>query len=251
MRPSITSQDSLNNNSSPKYQSVLPKSALDIEVVNYYLLNEGLVYNDHIFVINIHCDSIYYSIERNYIDFVDFYLKIKKRFPSCEIPLLPFDGIQQVMKLIQKDETRKLNPESRKSLTAMPSFDSPKKMSPDVNNSGSTPPRSISKAGSSGGIRIDLGNKQEDLQAKIPELQIYMRTLLTFHEIVVSEEFYAFLDEERPCGSVFTYTLSDIPSEIDLLLVCLSHFSKSSHRRVILTYSLDEYSGCHNNCPQV
>jgi hypothetical protein len=228
MRPSFTSQDSFNNNSSPKYQSVLPKSALDIEVVSYHLLNDGLMYNDHIFIINIHCDSIYYSIERNYIDFVEFYLKIKKRFPSCEIPLLPLDGIHQVTKLINKDETRKINPESRKSLTSIPSFESPKKMiSTDLNSNGNpTPPRSISRAGSSGGFRMDSGNKQEDLQSKIPELQIYMRTLLTFHEIVVSEEFYAFLDEERPCGSIFTYLLSEIPNEIDLLLVC-SFLSKA------------------------
>jgi hypothetical protein len=220
MRPSFNSQESLNNNSSPKYQSVLPKSALDIEVVSYHLLNEGLLYNDHIFIINIHCDSIYYCIERNYIDFVEFYLKIKKKFPSCEIPLLPLDGIHQVTKLINKDETRKPNPEHRKSLSSMSSFESPKKIV-SVDPIASTPPlRSISRAGSSGGFRIDLGNQQEDLQTKIPELQIYMRTLLTFHEIVVSEEFYAFLDEERPCGSVFTYLISEIPNEIDLLLVC-------------------------------
>jgi hypothetical protein len=228
MRPSLTSQDSNQQsfNTSPKYMSVLPKSALDIEVISIHQIGEGAMYDEQIFLINVHCDAIYYSVERSYIDFVEMYTKIKKRFPQCEIPLLPLDATIQLQKSLNKDETRKGGVDHRRSLSSMNSFESPKKIvqRSESTSSPQTPPPSSRGTGGGGGsggggLRIDPVTNPEELQNKIPELQIYMRTLLTFHEIVVSEEFFAFLDEERPCNHLFNFTSSQIPNEIDLLLV--------------------------------
>jgi hypothetical protein len=205
--------------------SVLPKSALDIEVISFHQIGEGIMYDEQIFLVNIHCDAIYYSVERSYIDFVEMYTKIKKKFPHCEIPSLPLDATIQLQKFLNKDETRK-GIDHRKSLSSMNSFESPKKIQRSESTASPQPlplPSSTSRTGGGsnggGGLRMDSISNSEELQNKIPELQIYMRILLTFHEIVVSDEFFAFLDEERPCNHAFNFVYAEIPNEIDLLLV--------------------------------
>lgn len=218
-RPSFTSgivsQDSIQSQS-PKYLVSLPKSALDIEIVTYRSIGENIMYDEHLFIIDIHCESIYYSVERSYVDFVEMYIKIKKRFPQCDIPLLPLDATLQLQKLLNKDENRK-SIDHRKSLS---SIESPRKSIGNLD----TNSRDLIKSPKNSGFRMD-SMQTEDIGSKIPELKIYMRTLLTFHEIVVSDEFTMFLDEERPCNYVYSFIRTEPPNEIELLLVkTLSYF---------------------------
>lgn len=209
----ILSQDSIHSQQSPKYLVTLPKSALDIEIISHRLIGDSLLYDEHLFIIDIHCESIYYSVERSYIDFIEMYIKIKKRFPQCDIPLLPLDGLLQLQKLLSKDDSRK-SIDHRKSLS---SIESPRK---SIGNNIESNSRDAVRVPKNGGFRMD-SLQPEDIGNKIPELQIYMRTLLTFHEIVVSDEFTMFLDEERPCNYVYSFIRTEPPNEIELLLVKL------------------------------
>ena len=212
----IISQDSFHS-ISPKYLVSLPKSALDIEISSYNLIGESVMYDEHLFTINIHCESIYYTLERSYVDFVELYSKLKKKFPSCDIPLLPLNATSQLQKLLSKDETRK-SIDHRKSLS---SIESPRKSLGNIdsnNNSHHLRESTMKLSKSNSGFRMD-SLQFEDIANKIPELQIYIRTLLTFHEIVVSDEFTMFLDEERPCNAVYTFIRTEPPNEIELLLV--------------------------------
>jgi hypothetical protein len=201
-----------NSIQSPKYlQLALPNSAFDIEVVKHRVDNDGDLYDDHVFSIDVHCEFLYYVVERTYVDFVNLHAKLRKKFPQCEVPSLPLAGAVKLQKKLTRDESRKSSSgrdESRKSFGGQ-----------------SDPPRKSQNFS----FAINEAD-EEDVGSKLPELQVYLRTLLTFHEIVVSSEFASFLDEEIGPNEIEVLKYENL-NEISILLVrfCSLSFQRLSY----------------------
>ena len=151
-----------------------------IEVVAHRIDGDGLFYDDHIFTVDIRCESIYYFVERSYVDFLELHQRLSLKFPHSEIPPLPLSSFATVPM-----------PSAGKSLL---SNEARKK------------------------IPIPENAIAEDLTNKKFKLQLYLRTLLTYREVAASTEFISFLDEEIKCNGGRVVPKGEI-SEIDLLLV--------------------------------
>jgi len=80
-----------------------PCSGLDVSVKNHYCLGQGTEYTQHFFTIEVSLSahSLQFSVDRSYVDFVDLYRRLVKRFPSTSshspsLPPLPLDGTKFV-----------------------------------------------------------------------------------------------------------------------------------------------------------
>lgn len=180
---------------------------IDVKVTDYYQVADGSTYDKHIFVVNIHVESISWSTDRSYVDFVDLDRKLRKKFPKTFISKLPLEGSPIVEKWLVHEKS-----DRRRSSN---SFSGSKDVSRDL-LSGQNSTLISSANTSTRGLKIRENDKK--FQSKVFELDNYMVSLLSLHEIVVSDEIMLFLDQEASSMAVDLHDLLPL-SVHDLVLI--------------------------------
>jgi hypothetical protein len=207
--------------------SVLPTSSLDVEILNHFVIGNGDMFDEHIFSIDVHYEQISYTVQRSYVDFVYLHSQLRKIFPECDIPSLPLNATMKIQKLLKEDA---LSPEERRPSKSQIIRENNRQISRDTNRLSFTSQRSIQSIHSlqylgditsperKKELPMKNADKAEDFSEKVKELQLYVRALLTFHEIVASDIFAKFLDEEVSSPALDA-PVKPISTEQDLLLM--------------------------------
>ena len=62
-----------------------------ISVKDHWVIQQGSSYEDYFWTLFIKIDSLAYTVDRSYVDFVDLDRRIRKKYPRLYFSLLPFD----------------------------------------------------------------------------------------------------------------------------------------------------------------
>lgn len=182
----------LSDNDTCSFQSneEIHDTTIGMTITEYYISGNGNDFNDHRFICEVKCEALTFYVDRSYIDFVELDRRIRKTYPQSRIDPLPLDGYQMIKKIINDRNVIvkrrsslgiKNIPKNRDALNGIPDADHIK----------------IHRKGS------DFEN--ETLAAKIKELNLYLRALLSHHELVASEELLLFVDEEAASSKFIFY----------------------------------------------
>jgi hypothetical protein len=148
--------------------SSLHSSSLDVHIVKHHLDGTGVMYDEHVFEVQVSCEQISFKVYRTYIDFIELHSQLRKKFPLCDIFNLPLEATQKIKKMVSYDVSRQAI--SRQS-SISPSSKSPimlKRASSDTSWSSSSDV---------------MSSIIENIEQKLKELNVYIRSLLSFHEI--------------------------------------------------------------------
>ena len=169
--------------SSPSTSSSSSFSKIEIEVRGYAVKGDVQDYNSHYWSIDVKLDTVEYTVDRSYVDFVDLDRRLRKKYPKSKSSLsssvMPLQKSQEIQRQLNKEGS---------------GYASHMKLR--------------------GGLPVFTGG--EDVSAVAGSLDSYMRDLLAQHQIIASDELCTFLDEEAPNSAV---DLSDLepPSAQDYL----------------------------------
>lgn len=218
---------------SPKYaDSQLPSSSLDIEIVNNFVIGNGDSFDELIFGIDVHYEKIYYTLYRSYVDFVYLHAQLRKTFPQCEIPSLPLNATSRIQKALKKEnnstQTRTMSKSqlirnsSRNSVSAISKH--------SFSDLSVTSEKSVVP-------QMKASDKSENMDQKVKELQLYIRAILTFHEIIVSDIFAEFLDEEI-ASPALDAPVKEASTEQDLLLLNTPSSTVSVRNKDVVSFDV-------------
>jgi hypothetical protein len=73
---------------SPSSSTSSFSSTFQVNVQSYYCIDDGLSFDNHIYIIKVDVDNFSYNVDRSYVDFVNFDRQLRKRFPHTNMPLL-------------------------------------------------------------------------------------------------------------------------------------------------------------------
>jgi hypothetical protein len=241
--------DFTHNHHASYHESNLPMVVgVDMQIIDYYVVNEADTYDKHYFIIQVQVEDRKYTVDRSYVDFVELDRLLKKIHPESAVPHLPlrcfpsFSFFFFYFPLFLS--FARAGPTIEKFLS--------KEAANQQNGSapGSSSASSSSGSGSgSGGLfgfmgRSSFSMTRESLLAspsvkatclantkelKIPEnsteiirnrmgpLTLYLTGIACYHELLVSYPFWNFLDEEYT--SMLDFTIPPTLTEFDLLLL--------------------------------
>lgn len=187
---------------------ILPRHNIMVKVCGHRREGTGTYYTDHMFAIEVQCGTISYTVERTYVDFVELDLKLRKMFPRCSFDMLPLDAYEIVSKHLRKEEKQQSSGvDHRQSLIL-----------PERNGRMSSVARTVSVSaltggavGHTGGVYLLSSHSKEHFKEKLPSINLYMRQLLSQHEILVSDLFINFIADDATMGAPYV-------TEVDILL---------------------------------
>ena len=172
---------------------------LTVDISDYYTIGEGESFDDHLFTIKVEFDGFSFTVDRSYVDFVDFIRKLRKSYPLFQlisdeaIPIPHFHLIEkQIIDHLNVDAKHKRgnSMSSRNSLIARHENLGGTRNSVQAFTSGSS-------SGSNFAIPDHLKNRA-DISSSVSLLNRYLKSLLQQAEMLTSEELLLFLDEEVP-----------------------------------------------------
>ena len=174
-------------------------TTIGITITEYYVSGNGDDFNDHRFICEIKCEILIFYVDRNYIDFIELDRRIRKTYPKSKIDPLPLDGVKLINKLI-KDRNIIEKRRSSLGITNMNNIITTRRESISglTNNTNPNNTNNTNTNNEYGFKAIRKGTEveSESLALKIKELNLYLRALLSHHELVASEELLLFVDEE-------------------------------------------------------
>mmetsp|Transcript_3001 Transcript_3001/g.4564 ORF Transcript_3001/g.4564 Transcript_3001/m.4564 type:complete len:1404 (-) Transcript_3001:116-4327(-) len=155
---------------------------MDITDITHSQSGDGDQYEDHLFSIKVACESVSFSVDRNYVDFVEFHCKLEKDFPKTSIPSLPLEAKTKLQSLFEGgDDSAPLFP-----------------------NLGTV------------SLKIDPNNT-ERIENKKHDLLTYMRNIISIESVVTSPALMWFLDGEQSDNGPSTYSTESF-DEISFIL---------------------------------
>ena len=190
-------------------------TALTVQVTDYYFVADGRGFDKHFFIIAVSAENYHYTVDRSYVDFVECDRLLRKKFPESEIAILPLDEVRTVKRLLQKDLA---TIGERKKVTLGSGLISTTRNSLAYTREsiiGGGPADSLNASG----IFTIPEESREDIGSKKYMLDKYLQALLEKHEIVGSDEFMLFLDEERRQFTASPEEAEEPLSVHDLLLI--------------------------------
>jgi hypothetical protein len=196
--------------------SVVAPNFFDVSVVEHYVVGNGSSYDKHIFSICVNVEGIQYTVDRSYVDFVDLDRKLRKKFPRIKIPILPLEAGALVAKVLTKEA-----PKIAKKRQSVGTSLSP---APESRGSVALTRESITaftRDGITGQLSKSLKLVEGDndiIGDKVAVLDKYLKSLMSMHELLASDEILLFLDEEATSMSIDPNTLEPISAH-DLLLL--------------------------------
>eukprot|EP01035_Chromulina_nebulosa_P022328 gene22328-28915_t len=172
-------------------------SELNIGISDYYTVGEGECFDDHIFTIKVEFDGFSFTVDRSYIDFVDFIRKLRKSYPLFQLisdEAVPIPHFQ----LIEKQIIDHLNADAKH------------KRGNSVSNRNSLIARHESLGGTRNSVQAFISGSSSahnfaipdhlknrvDISSSVSALDSYLKSLLQQSEMLTSEELLLFLDEE-------------------------------------------------------
>lgn len=181
-----------------------------IDIIDYYYIDKGNYFDQHYYMIQIMIENLKYIVDRSYVDFIKLDRLIRKKFPETKIDILLLDAKSEITKLLTKD-------------SYLPSsYNSNKNKITNRRSSITLTRESFNESvfdSNSTSFPIPTTNK-ESFTIKMKILDNYLKSILTKHEIVTSEEFLNFLDEEvRHISSTGVVSLEEPLNVHDLLLI--------------------------------
>lgn len=169
--------------------------------------NAGKHYFENYFVIEVKIRDLMYSVDRSVLDFVELDKRLRKRFPRNHWPKLPLakDIVVSLYREIENNEAVK------KAEAA--SADAQESFAPAVSENLSGRRSSFALSANDANIFTSMFGYNHATTRKLPPVEVtkndnlaqkcshfadYLKALLEHHEIIVSEEFLLFFDEEVP-----------------------------------------------------
>lgn len=190
-------------------------SVLAVKVTDYYFVGDGRSFDKHFFILAVSAENYNYTVDRSYVDFVEFDRLLRKKFPESNIGILPLEESRTVKKALQRDAT--MNTERKRSSLGSGVLTSTRN-SLALTRESMIGAMALDGAGASGGVFAIPDESREDIGSKRYLLDKYLQDLLLKHEIVGSDELLTLLDEERR-GIVNADELEEPLNVHDLLLI--------------------------------
>ena len=186
-------------------------SVIAVHLTDYYFVGDGKSFEKHFFILNVTAENFNFTVDRSYVDFVEFDRQLRKKFPESSINDLPLDEVRAVKRALQKEGAN---------------FSERKRSSLGSGLLTSTRTSLVyTRESMIGSNVIDLATtfaipeeSREDIGSKRYLLDKYIQHIMSKHEIVGSEDLVRFLDEEK--RSVVDNDDSEEPLSVhDLLLI--------------------------------
>lgn len=76
---------------------------LSVQLSDYYFVGDGKAFDKHFFIISVSAENFKFTVERSYVDFVEFDRQLRKKFPESSINALPLDEVKTVKRCLMKD----------------------------------------------------------------------------------------------------------------------------------------------------
>jgi hypothetical protein len=191
---------------------------IDVKVIEHYQVGDGATFDKHYFVIKVRVENLSFNVDRSYVDFVDLDRRLRKKFPRTDITTLPLDQSVLVEKAFL-DRRRSAGISGSLSVSAVPGNGGSFSHSLQASNRDSFSFReSIIQPSFSSNKSLRVKDFDEDIYLKVEAVDSYMVSLLSLHEVVVSDEIMLFLDEEASSMAVDPESLLPITVH-DLLLM--------------------------------
>lgn len=148
---------------------------LACKVVEFIQIGQGSAFDELLYSVKVSVDgTVSHTVERSVVDWVELERKLRKRFPGALIAQLPLDAsaVTVVKRALEKQQGgSNMSPiKQQPSGIDAPSVFSPSKLVPVTRGAG-----------------VD--------SKLIPHLDLFLQSLLSCHEILVSGELSMFLDE--------------------------------------------------------
>lgn len=148
---------------------------LACKVVEFIQIGQGSAFDELLYSVKVSVDgTVSHTVERSVVDWIELERKLRKRFPGAAIAQLPLDAsaVTVVKRALEKQQGgSNMSPvKQQPSSIDAPSVFSPSKLVPVTRGAG-----------------ID--------SKLIPHLDLFLQSLLSCHEILVSGELSMFLDE--------------------------------------------------------
>jgi hypothetical protein len=200
----------------PKEQSFSETvvNAVDLSIKDYYFTGDGDSYDKHYFSIMLRVGNETYSVDRSYIDFVEFDRRLRKCFPDSAVPTLPLDACNRLQHLINR-ELGVLLDKRRQVAFGNGSGSVPAKAFIGPNDLSTLPPE-IRKTAAKNIFKIPV-TSTEIMRQYIEALSFYLSDITCHHELLTSELLQVFLDEE--IVSMFNDVIPPTLTVYDLLLL--------------------------------
>lgn len=210
----------------------LTASLLSVEVIEHYLQDDASYYQNHIFIIQVFLEQNEFRIYRSYAAFCELDHKLRRQYPRSTLPALPLAGASAFQK------------KAGKRFSILSSSDKAGGNS-TVNSLSGIDVRDSMIAPSS----LEKSNPQKRLVKRIENQEVipnrrlflthYLNDLLKIPEVVVSDTFHIFLDEESPVDDLPNHLneYSDeamAALEINLLLQDEAPNSKSISKELVV-----------------
>jgi len=193
-------------------------------------------FNDHRFVLEVKCESLTFYVDRNYIDFVALDRKIRKTYPESKIDPLPLDAYEMLRRMLSDgDNDAKLRRRSFMGFGAVKSPESNIRASMATGSDNGDV--GASALGLTKALRSGSGFESEVIPSKIASLNLYLRALMSHHELVASDELLLFVDEEA--ASFFVDPRSLVPLTVhDILFFTHPPVKKTVQKKEIRTFNV-------------
>lgn len=186
-------------------------SVISVHLTDYYFVGDGKSFDKHFFILTVKAENHNFTVDRSYVDFVEFDRQLRKKFPESSIIQIPLDEVRTVKRILQKEGAnfaeRKRSSLGAGLLTSTRTSLVYTRESMVGNNPLDIPTQFLIPEDS----REDIGSKRYVLDK-------YLQDLMSKHEIVGSDDLVRFLDEEK--RSVVESDEPDEPLSVhDLLLI--------------------------------
>lgn len=204
-----------------------------MEVKDYYLSDDAAYYQNHVYILQIFMEQNEYKLNRSYASFLELNQKLRRQYPRSNLPNLPLAGVEAFGK-----------PTGRRfSLLASGSRATPtvKEGPKDIRAS-----LVADSFGSVDGTKKAL-TKRVDTSEVIPQrktaLTNYLNDLLHIPEVLISDIFLHFLDEESLDGDIVPEFSEETLQQLEVTLLLQDEVPGTKVISKELALPLSVYSG--------
>jgi hypothetical protein len=209
---------------------------LSVEVKEYYLLDDTAYYQNHVYILQIFMEQNEYKLNRSYASFLELNQKLRRQYPRSNLPTLPLAGVE----VFGKPTGRRFSLLSSASNSSR-STPAAKESQKDIRAS------LVADSFASVDITKKSLTKRIDTSEVIPQrktaLTDYLNDLLHIPEVLISDTFLHFLDEESIDGDIVPEFSEEILQQLEVTLLLQDEVPGTKIISKELTLPLSVYAG--------
>lgn len=164
---------------------------VSVKIIEYYYVSDGNSYDQHYYVIRVDIDGMSFTIDRSYIDFVELHRLLIKKYPKTMLLKLPLAAYTEIERKLSGLKRKK----SSGNIMSIDPIQTTKKSFIATRDSFLSVRENFLIGGSKDYL-INPYKYEESISDKKDELDEYLQLLMIQSELITSEEFLLFLDEE-------------------------------------------------------